>query len=177
MNAHISQPKILTFIQGDYIVSDDSSHILSTVLGSCVAACLNDPVAKIGGMNHFLLPDGRDESGSQVKYGAYAMELLINEVMKLGGSRKNMVAKLFGGANITPALGDIGQKNINFAKNFLQVEGIPCVSESVGGNQARRIQYWPTTGAAKQRLVPRQLLNEEEVRKPKPVAPPSTVLF
>lgn len=175
MNALTSQPKIRTVVQGEFIVSQEASHILSSVLGSCVAACIHDPVANIGGMNHFLLPNGRDDSGSQVKYGAYAMELLINEIMKMGGSRSNMQAKLFGGANITPAFGGIGQQNISFARSFLRDEAIPCVSESVGGNQARRIQYWPTTGAAKQRLVPRQSVNEEAVLNPS--QSPKMVLF
>ena len=119
--------------------------LLDTVLGSCISTCLYDPVAGIGGMNHFMLPEGADPNNpTSTRYGVNAMELLISEIMKLGGNRKRFQAKVFGGGHvlkIRETLDGIPQQNINFTNRFLNAEQIPVVSENLGGYQARRVLF------------------------------------
>jgi chemotaxis protein CheD len=119
--------------------------LLDTVLGSCIAACIYDPVAAVGGMNHFMLPEGADpDNPTSARYGVNAMELLISEVMKLGGTRKRFQAKIFGGGHvlrIRESLDGIPQQNINFVHKFLQTESIPVMGEDIGGYQARRVLF------------------------------------
>lgn len=146
-------------IQGECRVSDDPSVVLTTLLGSCVAACLRDPAAGVGGMNHFLLP-GNDaarsgqEPGSQRKeaerYGVHLMELLVNGLLQQGARRERLEAKLFGGARTMDGLADIGGLNAGFAERFLKNEGIRLVGGSLRGDQGRRIQFWPVSGRARQ---------------------------
>lgn len=138
-------------IQGEYQVSGDPDIVLTTILGSCVATCLCDPVAKVGGMNHFLLPGKAEPNG--IRHGLLAMELLINGLLKMGARRHRIEAKLFGGAMMNKNLAKIGDANCAFAIQFLEDEGIRCLSQSLGGSKARRIRYVPTTGSAQQRLV------------------------
>ncbi|MDO6590186.1 chemotaxis protein CheD [Loktanella sp. D2R18] len=140
----------ITVIQGDFAVSADPNIVLSTVLGSCVAVCLYDATASVGGMNHFLLASSSDARSKDLRYGVNAMELLINRVLRAGGDRGSLQAKIFGGAKMTTHAGDIGRNNADFALEFLTREGISCVSQSLGGDQARRVQFTPTTGAARQ---------------------------
>lgn len=157
-------------IQGEYQISADPATYLSTVLGSCVSVCLHDPNSGIGGMNHFLLPFGPNgASDKPVRYGIYAMEVLINEILKLGGRKKSLTAKLFGAAHISTSLRDIGSSNVRFARDFLGTEGIPCVAESVGGSFARRVIFHPATGHARVRQVPNTEFNEAL----RPVAQPA----
>ena len=137
--------------QGTQAVSADPEALITTVLGSCVAACLFDPEAGVGGMNHFLLPESNAHSSKNIIYGAQAMELLINEMMKKGARKARMQAKLFGGARMVDGLSDVGAANAAFAQTFLQDEGIPCVGKSLGGKTARRLRFWPTTGRATQK--------------------------
>lgn len=136
------------------VVAGDEDACLTAVLGSCVAACLWDPVARIGGMNHFLLPR-RHGGGALAALGAgsTAMEVLVAECLAAGASRGLLRARLFGGGRVVPLLSDIGARNIGFARAFLASEGIALVSEEVGGVQARRIHFWPATGAAQHRLI------------------------
>ena len=140
--------------QGEHLVSSDPDVLLTTILGSCVALCLRDPEARIGGMNHFLLPDGAG-AGTDAgrRYGAYAMELLINDILKAGGRRDRLEAKLFGGGRMFDSLKDVGRANADFAEKFLQDEGIPLVGGSLRGQGGRRLHYWPVTGRALQRAV------------------------
>jgi chemotaxis protein CheD len=140
-------------VQGDYAVSSDTSVVMSTIFGSCVAVCLFDPQAKVGGMNHFLLASGGDANGADLKYGVNAMELLINKMLRAGGDRRRLQAKVFGGARMTIHARDIGQTNGDFALAFLEREGIACLSRSLGGTMARRVQFVPTTGAARQMQI------------------------
>lgn len=144
---------VIPLTQGETHVTREPDEVLSTVLGSCIAACVRDPVARVGGMNHFLLPegDGRDRLAS--RYGVNAMELLINGILQLGGSRRRLEAKIFGGANVIPALSDIGRRNADFARNFLAAEGIVLIGEDVGGTAARRVRYWPESGRASRLVV------------------------
>lgn len=140
-------------IQGEQAVSDDPDTTLQTVLGSCVAACLHDPVRRIGGMNHFLLPD--DGQGADMRYASAAMERLVNALLRNGAERGRLQAKLFGGGRIMANLPDIGRRNGESALMFLRNEGIVCRSQSLGGNQARRVRFWPATGRAQQLLIER----------------------
>lgn len=140
--------------QGEHHVTADRDVVLTTVLGSCVAACLCDPFAGVGGMNHFLLPDGAG-AGTDAgrRYGAYAMELLINDLLKAGARRERLEAKLFGGGRMFDSLRDVGLANADFAERFLADEGIPVVSGSLRGVGGRRLHYWPASGRAMQRSV------------------------
>lgn len=140
--------------QGEHHVTDDPSIMLTTILGSCVALCLRDSVTRVGGMNHFLLPEG-DAGGLDVgrRYGAYAMEVLINDCLKAGARRDRLEAKLFGGGRMFDSLRDVGRANADFAERFLRDEGITLVGGSLRGSGGRRVQYWPVTGRALQRAV------------------------
>ncbi|WP_312065346.1 chemotaxis protein CheD [Brevundimonas sp.] len=152
--------------QGEHYVTSDPDVVLSTVLGSCVAMCLRDPVAGVGGMNHFLLPEGAGAgTDASRRYGAYAMELLINDVLKAGGRRDRLEAKLFGGGRMFDSLKDVGTSNADFAERFLADEGIPVVGASLRGAGGRRLHYWPVTGRALQRAV-------TDAVAPRPVPPP-----
>ncbi len=132
---------------GEYYATRDEI-IISTVLGSCVAVALYDPVEKIGGLNHFMLPGElhsrafyREESG---RYGMYAMELLINSIIKQGGIKKRLEAKVFGGGHVLDTnAGNIPDSNIAFALDFLESEKLPVISQDVGGNQARKVLMFP----------------------------------
>ncbi|MBI3777558.1 MAG: hypothetical protein HY274_01340 [Gammaproteobacteria bacterium] len=124
--------------------------LLDTVLGSCIAACLYDPVFGIGGMNHFMLPEGADPGNpTSARYGVNAMELLISELMKLGADRRRFQAKVFGGGHvlkIRESLDGVPQRNIDFVRQFLETEQIPVVKEDVGGYQPRRVLFHTHTG-------------------------------
>jgi chemotaxis protein CheD len=141
-------------LPGEYFVTR-SDEAITTVLGSCIAACIRDPATRIGGMNHFMLPeDGSPGKSSWIdgpgglatRYGTYAMESLINELMKLGARRDRLEVKLFGGGRILSSMTDVGQKNIAFARDFLKVEGFKIAAEDVGDVYPRRVIYFPATG-------------------------------
>ena len=136
--------------QGDRYISGDPDEVLTTVLGSCIAACIRDPVARVGGMNHFLLPEGAGDDRNAERYGVNAMELLINGLLKRGASRRNLEAKIFGGANVMAGLSNVGTRNAEFARLYLAEEGIPLIGASTGGDLPRRVRYWPVTGRASQ---------------------------
>ena len=136
---------------GEYYASKNG-EILHTILGSCIATCIYDHEKKIGGMNHYLLPSmlHPDEiMASEVgRYGMYAMELLIGELIKYGAKRENLAAKVFGGGNVLEFRktdGDITGTNIKFAKKFLELEGIPLQKEDLGGYDGRKILFFTDT--------------------------------
>ena len=135
-------------LPGEYFVSRQEMAIV-TVLGSCIAACLWDRSMRVGGMNHFMLPDG-DSSDFSGRYGSYAMELLINEMLKLGARRESMQAKIFGGgqvmANFTTM--NVGERNTAFVTEYLQTERIPIVSQDVLDIYPRKVVFFPSTGKA-----------------------------
>lgn len=143
--------RTIPVIQGEIKVSADPLVVLSTLLGSCVAVCMWDARARVGGMNHFLLAEG--DGSNAVKYGAYAMEMLINRLLRAGASRDMLTCKAFGGASVSTYSSDIGRRNAEFARRFLVDEGIACLAESFGGTMARRVVFTPTTGAARMLLV------------------------
>lgn len=144
---------VTTVHQGDCLVSGSPHLTFSTVLGSCISACIRDVQAGVGGMNHFLLAEpsagSRDRYGASARYGAFAMEQLINRVLSLGTGRKqHLEIKLFGGGLINHALTDIGAKNIAFVREFLQNEGYLLAKEDLGGSYARRVMFKPHSGRA-----------------------------
>jgi chemotaxis protein CheD len=140
--------------QGETYVTNSGQEVLTTILGSCIAACIRDEAAGVGGMNHFLLPGGNGIDRNALRYGANAMELLINELLKRGATRAGLEAKLFGGAAVVAGLSNVGAGNASFARQYLQDEGIRLVGGDIGGNHPRRIQYWPLSGRARQLEIP-----------------------
>lgn len=152
--------EIISIVVGGCFVSNDDNVIITTTLGSCIAACIFDPVAKVGGMNHFLLPDGgNDTLSAPARYGSAAMEQLINRMMGITGRRDRLRAKVFGGAGVTATRNSVGQRNIDFVMEYLATEGIPTMSWDVGGPSARSIRFYPTTGRTQRRLI-----GEDQVR-------------
>ncbi len=117
---------------------------IKTLLGSCISACLYDPSTRIGGMNHFLLPGELDSLDLSSRYGVNAMEILINEMMKIGANRLRLQAKVFGGADIFRAnhkLMMVGKRNIKFIRDFLETEKIPILNERLGGNEGLIVHF------------------------------------
>jgi chemotaxis protein CheD len=133
-------------LPGEFYVTTQQ-EMITTVLGSCVSACVYDPFRKIGGMNHFMLPGSESGDGS-ARYGLFAMESLVNEILKLGCRKSDLKAKLFGGGQIIEKMTDVGQKNIRFAKTFLFSEGIPLESHDLGLIYPRKVNFFPLTGKA-----------------------------
>lgn len=142
-------------VQGEFHVSGDPGVVLTTILGSCVAACLRDPVARLGGMNHFLLPGegGEGEARDAMRYGVHAMELLVNGLLRAGARRDRLEAKLFGGARMLKGLTDVGRQNADFAERFLRQERIALSGASLRGERGRRVQFWPHGGRTRQMLL------------------------
>lgn len=137
-------------------------ELIATVLGSCISACIRDRQLGVGGMNHFMLPQEGEHStdswGGDValasRYGNWAMEYLINEVLKMGGSRRNLEVKIFGGGNVLSNMTEIGSRNVEFVKAYLAREGLEVSAMDVGGPYPRKVLYFPDTGAVKmKRLV------------------------
>jgi chemotaxis protein CheD len=144
---------VTTIHQGDCLVGSEEDLTFSTILGSCVSACVRDTEALVGGMNHFLLaePSGnaKDRYGASARYGAFAMEQLINKVLSRGSGRKaNLEIKIFGGGLINSALTDVGAKNVEFVHEFLSNEGYRIAGEDTGGSYARRVMFRPYSGRA-----------------------------
>lgn len=144
--------------------------LVVTVLGSCVSACIRDRVSGIGGMNHFMLPDGGGDIGSPVsasmRYGTYAMEVLINQLLKSGARRENLEAKVFGGANVLRGFVamNVGERNAQFVKHFLQMENIQLVAEDLNDIHPRKVYYFPRSGKVLVKKL-RQLNNNTLVNR------------
>lgn len=138
-----------------YMAVDDGTALV-TVLGSCVAACLRDPLLRIGGMNHFMLPDGSALDGAPARYGSHAMELLINDLLKRGASRRRLEAKVFGGANVLRGFtsNPVGSRNAAFINGYLEAEGIPVLASDLGGIHPRKIWFFPDTGRVMLQRLP-----------------------
>jgi chemotaxis protein CheD len=152
--------------EGETHIEADASVVLTTILGSCVAACIFDPNSGTGGMNHFLLAgEGSHRAGAAERYGAYLMEVLVNGVLARGARREALRAKLFGGARIGAGRAEIGAGNAEFAKRFLAMENIPLIGGSLGGDVARRVEFWPHSGRA------RQIYLMDRLEPPLPPAP------
>lgn len=141
-------------LPGEYYVSLHD-EIINTVLGSCISACIYDKYAGIGGMNHFMLPlgstteySGKEHLTSATRYGNFAMEILINEIIKAGGQKRNMEVKLFGGAKVITSMltTDIGLKNISFVYDYLEIEKLRVIADDVGDVYPRKVLFYPATG-------------------------------
>lgn len=142
---------------GEYYVTVQDEAI-STVLGSCVSACIRDPRTRVGGMNHFMLPEWSDSSsaswsgpdgGAATRFGNFAMEVLINAILRVGARREDLEVKLFGGGRMFHGKTDVGQQNIAFVRRFLAAEGLRVVAEDLGGDTPRRVVYFPHSGRAR----------------------------
>ena len=138
-------------LPGEYFATD-KNMVLVTVLGSCVTACLRDPRAGVGGMNHFMLPRSEQDPTNPIsmsaRYGTFAMEILINQLLKMGARRENMEAKVFGGGNVLRGftVNSIGEANANFVTEYLRNEGIRIVAEDLLGVHPRKLYFFPGTG-------------------------------
>jgi chemotaxis protein CheD len=148
---------VVKVFPGEYYVTGKADEVLVTVLGSCVSACIRDPLMGIGGMNHFMLPasqSGRWGADAEpTRFGNFAMEKLINELIKAGGVRERMEIKVFGGGNVTESTQMIGTQNADFVLRYLQDEGLRSVAKDLGGDHPRRIHYYPKTGRVIRRLL------------------------
>lgn len=138
-------------LPGEYYVTK-RDMVLVTVLGSCVAACIRDRVSGIGGMNHFMLPDNNrdssDPTSTSARYGAYAMEMMINQLLKIGARRESLEAKIFGGGSVMEglALANVGPRNAEFALKYLHTEGIRIAGQDMLDNYARKVYFFPSSG-------------------------------
>lgn len=147
--------------QGNYFITGEEDVVLDTILGSCVAACIRDPILGIGGMNHFLLPDaenidlnvGSGQAHLAMRYGNYAMELLVNELLKRGARRNRLEVKLFGGANVVKGIRGIGHKNADFVEKYAKAESLNVVSQHLRGFEARKVHFMPKSGRARMMLI------------------------
>lgn len=158
-------------LPGDYYVTGARDESIVTVLGSCVAACIRNPYTGFGGLNHFMLPESQSGTwngiSSALRYGNFAMEALINEVLKSGCRRIDLEIKLFGGATMGIAQSQVGHLNGAFARDYLASEGLILISSDLGGPYGRRIHYCPATGKVQRRLLQDQITTqvaEEEDR-------------
>ena len=147
-DAHF-QNEAVKVLPGEFFVYDEDILILTT-LGSCIAACLWDREKRIGGMNHFLLPDGGNQSGDSGRYGSFAMELLIGELVKRGATRATMEAKVFGGGSVISGMNSInvGERNTRFVLDYLRTERITVVSKDVLDIYPRKVCFLPASGKA-----------------------------
>jgi len=148
--AALTGQRVVSVIIGGVSASREPAQ-LRTLLGSCVCACLYDPGSRIGGINHFMLPDGMEDTFTPTRYGVNAMEMLINELLKLGADRRRLQAKAFGAAHVLSGAGlspDVPRKNAKFVKEFLQTEGIPLVSSRLGGSAPVEVMFATDTGKA-----------------------------
>jgi chemotaxis protein CheD len=136
-------------LPGEHYVTGSPEEMLVTVLGSGVAACIRDPAIGVGGMNHFMLPESRDgqwgAASASLRYGNFAMETLINDILKQGGHRTRLEVKVFGGASIMGASA-VGQSNGEFVLSYLKAEGLAVVAQDLWGEYPRRVHYFPATG-------------------------------
>jgi len=159
-------------LPGEYYVTMQD-EVIVTVLGSCVSACIRDRVFGIGGMNHFMLPHTKEDfsrhinmgpSTSASRYGTYAMEMLINDIIKNGGRKANMEVKIFGGGKILKNMTDVGEKNIRFVEEFIRLEGLQLLSEDTGDIFPRKVVYHPHSGKVKVKKL-RSLHNDTLIKR------------
>ncbi len=159
-------------LPGEYYVTN-LDEVVTTVLGSCVAACIRDRIFGIGGMNHFMLPlsetgswggGGSDPASTATRYGNYAMEHMINDILKHGGHRRNLEVKIFGGGQIIDSMTAIGDKNIRFVQDYIATEGLSLVGQDVGDIYPRKVVYYPATGRVRMKKL-KHLHNDTVVRR------------
>lgn len=149
---------------GTYFVSSGDDEVLTAVLGSCVGVCVRDPKSGIGGMNHFMLPvqpahEARPDN-VDLRCGAHAMEVLLNEVLATGCPRNRMEVKVFGGADLVGASRPVGTLNAQFAMDYLDCEGMPVTAHDIGGTEPRRVEFFPISGRARVKLIRDNVVHE-----------------
>lgn len=155
---HELQCSIVKVLPGEFFVSNGDLAI-ATVLGSCVAACIRDRSSRIGGMNHFMLPSAgknqADDASFSMRYGACAMEVLINELLKSGADRRRLEAKVFGGAHVIAGARhlNVGERNARFVLKYLETEKIPVLTRDLNADWGRKVVYFPATGKVLVRKV------------------------
>ena len=159
-------------LPGEYYVTQED-ELITTVLGSCISACIRDKVSGLGGMNHFMLPETTADKlkqgneavvGNATRYGNFAMEHLINTILSNGGKRKNLEVKVFGGGKIIPTLTDVGLKNIDFILEYIDTEGLALLSQDLGDIYPRKIIYFPKTGKVGMKKI-KDLHNDTVIRR------------
>ncbi len=159
---HVSERTVVKLYTGDCYATSDPQELLVTILGSCVAVCARDPIAMIGGMNHILLPGSGTQtvlnkmSTEATRYGAFAMEKLINSILKKGGDKSRLEVKMFGGAQVMASASMIGDRNIEFVTDYLRNEELKIAAKDVGGTLPRRIHYYVDTGKVQVRRLKRK---------------------
>lgn len=144
-------------LPGEYYATNKDMALV-TVLGSCVSACLRDRETGIGGMNHFMLPEGNvGPVSAPARYGVYAMEVLLNALLKHGAKRSRLQAKVFGGGHVLKAFtsNNVGDQNVRFVRDYLSREGIPVVAEDLLGSQPRKVGFYPKSGRALVKRLPK----------------------
>lgn len=173
---------VVKVLPGEHYVSSAADEMIVTVLGSCVAACIRDPLIKFGGMNHFMLPASADgtwgAASATMRYGNFAMEVLINEILARGGRRERLEIKVFGGGNVLAASTPVGTRNAAFVEAYLQAEGLQVAASHLRGNLPRRVHYFPVTGKVMMRELRRSddqiVLDTEKSYLTKLSTPPSS---
>lgn len=143
-------------LPGEYLVTRRDIALV-TLLGSCVSACIRDPQQQVGGMNHFMLPDSANGPVSDsARYGSYAMEKLVNEILKAGGVKRRLEAKVFGGSAVLKGFSarPVGERNVDFVREYLRREDIPILAEDLLDTHPRKVYYFPATGKAMVRSLP-----------------------
>ncbi len=170
---HTYESYAARLLPGEYYVTPHDEGVYTT-LGSCISACIRDRVSGIGGMNHFMLPASADPTdwkstslSASTRYGNFAMEHLINDILKNGGKRQNLEVKLFGGGRILANMTDVGMRNITFVRDYLATEGLKVVAEDVGDIYPRMVVYFPSTGKVRVkrlRSLHNNVIVQEEIR-------------
>jgi len=151
----VSGHMMVKVLPGEFYVTQQD-ELISTVLGSCVSACVYDPTRQIGGMNHFMLPEPLGDKGSwadtvgrAARYGIDAMEQLINAILKAGGRRGELIVKIFGGGRVLASITDVGARNIAFVQRYLAAEGLAVAASDLGDVYPRHVQFFPASGKAR----------------------------
>jgi len=155
---------VAKILPGQYYITQQSNEAVATTLGSCVSACIRDKKLGIGGMNHFMLPVKADYANddwmdSAMRYGSFAMEYLINQILRHGGSRNNLEVKLAGGGKVIAKMSDVGARNIDFVLDYLRIEGMAVEAQDLGDIYPRKVMYYPSSGRMRIKRL-RTLQNE-----------------
>lgn len=169
---------IAPVLPGDYYVTK-SGEVITTVLGSCVSTCVRDATAGVSGLNHFMLPNqgGSFHPDDALRYGCFAVERLINELVKYGAERERLEIKVFGGGKVIAGMSDIGRKNIDFIHGYFSTEGLTIAAEDTGGSWARRVRFHTDTGRVLIQRLQTQETNqvvsrEKELQRNLSIVPP-----
>ena len=162
---------VVKILPGDHYVTTAADEVLATVLGSCISACIYDPKTKKGGMNHFMLPKSASGTwgghSAGMRFGNFAMDVLLNDILTVGRKRTDLDVKIFGGGNIMGDVMGVGQKNIDFIKDYIKEESLNITQKSLGERFARRLFYFPLTGKVIEKKVPVESDKQEIIKEEK----------